>query len=258
MEQYVPQRRIYAINRGYNNGYSFFGNRRFRRNGYFRRTGNWGRFNLGGNYSHLRRPYRGISQWSNREVEKKWFDQDAGATMPINSWSVSASLNGITQNTTENGRIGRKIWVKKISIKGTVQFNTQNNIATSVPAYYRLLLIQDRQANGAAATAGQIFEEPLSPFSFLNLTNNRRFKILASFEGCLGPTAVSGSGGAEADWVGGGIAINKTKRVNIPIEFDGTTGAITEVTSNNLMWAYCADAAGIAFDTNVRLRYLDA
>lgn len=104
----------------------------------------------------------------------------------------------------------------------------------------RYILYCDKQCNGATATVSDILEE-VTPGgndptyrSHLNLANMNRFKIL--HDKTYKMIAPNGGPAAGPIWQSGpDIRYFKIKkRVHLPIEFDSTTGAITEIRSNNI------------------------
>lgn len=163
---------------------------------------------------------------------------------------TQTALNLIAQGTTESQRIGRKCVIKRIDLKGDITL--ANNIGS---ATYNVCLILDTQANGAYPTYTDVFETD-SPRSFLNLANSQRFRVMKRWFGVLNQNAGDGSGGYQS--VRRTLKFNKS--CNIPIEFSSTTGAITEIRSNNLfvMWD-CDITEDDAMNVNMswRLRFSD-
>ncbi len=165
------------------------------------------------------------------------------------------SCNGIAQGVTESTRVGRKCTVKKIMWRYTLALP-----ATSTPGSttecVRIILYLDKQCNGATATVTGIMEAD-DYQSFLNLANSGRFRILMDRTHKL----VSKSGAYDGtndqfgeDWLNGTFF----KNCNIPIEFDSTTGAITEVRSNNIGVLLLSANGFAAFNSNMRLRFSDS
>ncbi len=70
----------------------------------------------------------------------------------------------------------------------------------------------------------------------------------------VNPSAAGGNGTA-SDTVQFKISDTFFKKVNIPIEFDATAGAITEITSNNIGILLIADGSLVNFDSKIRLRF---
>jgi len=162
------------------------------------------------------------------------------------------SLVNIAQGTGESQRVGRRCTIKKIDMKGDMVL--AQNIGSVT---YSIALVLDTQTNGAfpSGTYTDVFETD-SPLSFLNLANSQRFRILKRWFGVLNQNAGDGSGAYQA--VRRSIKFHKA--CNIPIEYSSTTGAITEIRTNNIfvMWdcdAGADDAVTVAM--NWRLRFSD-
>lgn len=168
---------------------------------------------------------------------------------------TSTGMNLVAQGVTEKTRVGRKMIVKSIHLKGWV--NYPSNAAGGSPGLVKIALVWDKQANGAYPSWADVYEidEPYSP---RNLANSQRFVILKEFYFSLSSTAGSGNGTTDK-FSGQSKIIKYFKKCNIPIEFDSTTGAITEVKSNNLL--LIADAKGqddtIIGHLHSRIRFTD-
>lgn len=204
--------------------------------GYVRTSGNYGRYSGSG----TRRP------------EMKFFDTiQAAEALDTTGEIVDPSFCLIAQGADEDERIGRKIVVKSIHLKGVVRL-PGNTTAGGGASRVRVLLYWDKQCNGATAAILDIIETG-SVNSFRNLGNKDRFVLLWDKTFTLnhqqGPSTAGGDTRRH-------IAYNK--KVDIPIEYSGATNAITEIRSNNLGLAAIMDngnAADIAY--TVRIRYTD-
>lgn len=89
-------------------------------------------------------------------------------------------LNGVVQGAGNNQRIGNKISLKALRMKGQII-----NLATAVQTYGRLLVIYDKQPNGAIPTYASVMQTRDSAgaatntaFSDPNFDNKERFTIL--------------------------------------------------------------------------------
>lgn len=89
-------------------------------------------------------------------------------------------LNGIAQGPGNNQRIGNKIRMKALRMKGHII-----NLATNVQTYGRLIVLYDRQPNGALPTYATAYQTrdsagaaTNSAFSDPNFDNKDRFIVL--------------------------------------------------------------------------------
>jgi hypothetical protein len=113
----------------------------------------------------------------------------------------SGPLNGIAQGDTEQERIGRVTYLKSIHIKGIIQFAATVATAVSPISHkVRLILVIDKQANGATISAASVLEDRTGTLqdtnAHYNLENTSRFIILRDFtmdEG-VNPGVGDGSG----------------------------------------------------------------
>lgn len=90
-----------------------------------------------------------------------------------------------------------------------------------------------------------------------NLSEENRFTILYDK---LHNLAYGGIASETSDTVTQAASIQNFvmyKAVNIPLEFSSTTGAITEIRSNNIGCLVISDIGTCGFQGNVRLRFSD-
>ncbi len=212
-----------------------------RRKGYGRTSGYYGRYMPG------------------KAPELKFHDIDIDdAGIATNGTIIEDSCNGIAQGVTEVQRIGRKCTIKNINWR--FAFILPNSASESLgDETVRLILYLDKQANGAAATATDILESDDFQ-SFNNLANKSRFRTLMDRTYDLNAQAGMGNGTAN-DTASFSIQDTFFKKCNIPIEFDSTTGAITEVRSNNigvLLLSRDGSNTSASFESKMRLRFSDA
>lgn len=191
--------------------------------GYYRRTGLYGRFR-------------------SRSVELKFFDRPIARLIDSYvSSNILNSLNVVDQGTGPNQMLGNKIVIKKIIIRLSIT-KSEDSAATLAALQntlvYRLMLVQDKQANGVAATLNDVLD-PVSVSGNIKMENSRRFNILKEWMIPL-TNEVFVEPGAILPYSSGkrSIHITYSKRCNIPIEFSamaGTSRNVTEVKSNNLL-----------------------
>lgn len=138
---------------------------------------------------------------------------------------TSTGIVLIPQGVTESTRVGRKCTIRSIQMRGSLDLQSDTS-----SAYICLALVWDKQANGAYPAYTDIFEvnHYTSP---LNLANSGRFVILKRWNLAINQATYNDTG---ATFAGSRRMIKYYKKCNIPIEFSSTTGAITEIRSNNL------------------------
>jgi len=163
--------------------------------------------------------------------EKKFKDTTLAATaVPAAGVILSSSVNLIAQGTTESTRIGRKCQLRNIYIHGNISLPSTNT-ATQTSDIVRLIVYIDKQTNGAAAEVTDILKDA-DYRSFRNLANQERFVILKDKTYDISAQAQA-TGTAQTTGVNT-YHIKMYKKLDLPIEFSSTTGAITEIKSNNI------------------------
>jgi len=132
------------------------------------------------------------------QTETKYFDTNVGATTGAqdiiniednNNWTgaeldpTGGSLFSPTSGSGYNQREGKKVFVKKVKIKGKVEWRAVTGAAgPPVGRAIRLIVYMDKQTNGVQAQAEDIVsgvnnsELPIDYFQ--NVNNFGRFKVL--------------------------------------------------------------------------------
>lgn len=188
-------------------------------------------------------------------TELKFFDTSkALTTVAATGTILDDSLNHIAQGTGESDRIGRKCTLKSINLHGLLQLPAAT-AAVNTDDVVRFIVFLDKQCNGAAAGVTDILETN-DFFSFNNLANKSRFRILCDKKltiNAQGATATAGAYTYGEQRKG----FNLYLRCNLPLEFDNTTGAITELRSNNIGVLAISNQGTARIQYTSRVRYAD-
>ncbi len=192
--------------------------------------------------------------------ELKFHDIDVDDAVVTAAGTIqnTGSVNLIAEGTTQSTRLGRKCLIKKILWRYNVDL-TDVAAAQGGHDSIRVILYLDKQANGATAVASTAAGIMTSDdfYSFLNLANSSRFHILMDRTHKLKRSAAAGDGTAANDWAGESINGTFYKNCNIPLEFSGITGAITEIRSNNIgVLIFSRVGATLVFKSKMRLRFV--
>lgn len=192
-------------------------------------------------------------RFSGPAAELKFFDTALSFSFD-NTGEVPATgqLSLIPQGVTESTRVGRKCTIRSIQIRGNISLVPAAS-ATSASICY-LYLVQDTQCNGAAAAVTDVLTSNAMQGALINMANSERFKILKRFVVVLEPQA-----GATTAYNNARKVVEYYKKCRIPIEFSSTTGAITEIRSNNL-FLLAGDSGNddvASFSGSCRLRFSD-
>lgn len=135
---------------------------------------------------------------------------------------------GCIQGTGDTERIGNKITVKGVQFRGSVLYSPAAAVNTATIVY--MFIVWDKQCNGAAAAALDVFTSANFALALRNTDNLRRFQILWQQAIPLQPTLTNAANLAGPVTV----PISFYKKVNIPVTYDASAGAITDLTSNNI------------------------
>ncbi len=177
---------------------------------------------------------------------------DTNPVTAIGSIPIDSFLK-IQSGTGESQRIGRNILVKKMSIKFTWTFLAQQ-FAGNAHSFARIIIYCDKQANGATASVNDILEDGAGMLSFRELENIHRFRILADRKYAITPTCGAGNGTTD-NFTGGYIQDEIHVNMNLPVEYSGVLGLITEIKSNNIAMLLISHAGRVKFESSVRIRY---
>lgn len=193
--------------------------------------------------------------------ESKFHDLDIDdTTIAAGGTLAQASCNLIAQGVTESTRVGRKATITQIGWRFDVAYRpiAATDIGSTVQGdVVRVILFLDKQNNGSAGGAAVTDLLETSDYqSFNNLANKGRFKVLMDRTYPMTPSLAVGDV-TSADVGGYSVADSFYKEVRIPIEFSSTTGAITEITSNNLGVITLSKSGFCSFSSKMRLRFTD-
>ncbi len=196
-------------------------------------------------------------RFAGRGAEKKFFDTTLGGTASTTAGAiVNASLNIVPEGNGESDRIGRKITIHNIRMRG--QLNLFASPASTSGTIVRVMVYQDMQTNGAAATVGDLLESA-NWRAYRNLANQSRFVVLLDKVMAISPQAATITSADVIATQNVARVFHFNKKCAIPIEFDNsaTTGVITSQRSNNIGVLYIAEAATVTLDYICRIRYTD-
>ncbi len=190
---------------------------------------------------------------THKTPELKFHDFQLNDAAVAATWTVFPSINLIPQGTTEITRIGRACTIKSIWWK-VHMFKALSNSTSNTHDVLRMVMFIDKQCNGAAAGATDLWE--VDDFqSFRNLANQHRFTILCDKTISLNSYAGAGNGTAN-DFASFGKDTQIYKKVSIPLEFNSTAGAITEIRSNNIGIMLISQNGLCGLHSQFRLRFM--
>jgi len=208
-------------------------------------------------------------------AEKKAYDTPNGAAanqLPL-SWDVDNGGNARAifipvQGADYNQRVGRVVHLKSVYIRGTIrQLGSFSNFTDGAHSgtYLRLILLTDLQPNGSLPNINDVLVTA-DPRAQLNLNYRDRFVIHWDKYYTFPAVRALASAGTQQS-IGGQSIYTVKKYKKIPVDyqsvvFGGTTGAIADVTTGNLILLGICDAGtglsnSIRSQLSIRCRYID-
>lgn len=192
------------------------------------------------------RGWAGFGPWgASRSRELKVIDT-APTTVKMGSTGAVTLLNGVATGTDYNTRVGRKIRIRSIFIRG----ECTPVDATTGASTGRGILFYDSQSNGAGAPAITDVLDTSTSISQLNINNRDRFKILWDFEFNIYNSAVRPNV----------VYKKKYKRCNLETIYNGTGATAASIQTGGiylLTTGSTTDAEGGNFGFTCRIRFSD-
>lgn len=146
--------------------------------------------------------------------EVKALDLPVQSTQGLNATGSVISLNLIRAGSSFFNRIGRRIELKNITFSAQIQPLRSSALGTS--EYVRVLIIYDRQTNGAVPTIADVLQttdqagaNTTTSMSGINLNNRDRFRIFIDERITL-PNVTVPAGGPVVT-VGGNVGVDPLK-----------------------------------------------
>lgn len=203
------------------------------------------------------RSLQGSFRYSRPDFEKKFLDTTSNFVAGANILE-KYNVNIIPQGDTESERIGRKITIRNIYLRGSAQLTTQTAANVSSVGF-RVYILVDTQTNGAAFNTTD-FLAASSILSFRNLDNQTRFKVLHDKVYTLTSGGAGQTGASTFNTLEGRRYFKFGKKCNIPIEFDSSAGTgVTATQTVNSIWVCIinTDTNTLNITTETRVRYTD-
>lgn len=198
-------------------------------------------------------------------VERKVNDLTT-ATYQVNTTGSFTLLANPTLGSDFNNRIGRKVILKSVYIRGRVLTETASaGVEAVVSAQQgRMIIFIDMQPNGAAPAVTDLLVEA-TPSSQLNLNNRDRFRIVSDSQYVFDPYYFNSSTATQtySSTANQIKNVKKYKKLNLEMIFNGVNGGtIADITSGALYMFWIGSKAASATDINAilstRVRYMDA
>lgn len=206
--------------------------------------------------------------------ERKYFDADRTSTAITSSaadWTGQeydpATLNTLfcpVQGTAFNERVGRKVYVKSLRIKGTFSIAAQaNQTAGDNANVLRWLCYIDRQTNGTQAQGEDVLSSGAGSNAvdmFQNAANFGRFRILTDRKIIMENQAISFDGtNIEQQGISKPFFYAKTFNPPMVVHFNATNGGtVADIVDNSFhIIANCTIANNVFIVYKSRVCFVD-
>lgn len=198
-----------------------------------------------------RRAYKTYAAGAYLGVENKYVDYEYSANISENIAGSEAdpatalSLSSIAQGDSQVQRDGRKATIRSVHVRGAVNLQADDTV-TFQPRNVRLLLLVDKQTNGAQFNAEDVLETPVSsandPFIFRNLEYAKRFHVLKDIMIDLKPDAISTTSyGSTTE----SFEMHHFFKNGLPVTFTNTSATVSDIMDNSIhMIAVASTASG--------------
>lgn len=209
--------------------------------GYTRKVGFYGRYNKMGSACG----------------ETKFHDITLSEAPTVTGGAITDTLVEIVQGVTESRRVGRKAFIK--SIQWNYDIELPALVQAAVPLNgdcVRIILFCDKQCNGAAAGVTDILESA-TIHSFRNLVNSGRFRVLMDKRHTINYSGLASNATDLFSQIRVLKCFSRSFKMSTPIEYNSTTGAITEIRSNNFGVLIISEKGVAHFHSSIRVRFTD-
>ncbi len=174
--------------------------------------------------------------------ERKFVDTQIVNTAMAATGTIT-QLTNLAQGLTDVTRIGNKVTVVGVYLS----YMQNSNITTNT----RVLLVQDKQTNGAIYTAGDLLQDATAQDIIVSPKNadfNRRFRCFIDKNYSFSVNCA------------GTRFYKKFIKMNIPMRYDANVGDITDLQSSSLSLFVATETAGAAVVNTVfcRVYYIDS
>jgi len=171
-------------------------------------------------------PQKASLTWQPERKRGESKNVDSDETNPVTFGQTTANVylfNAMSQGTTPNTHVGRTVQLTSLDYR----WSGHCGATTTGGSPLRLLIVYDKQPNGALAIATNIVAtDELT--GMMNLNNNHRFIVLVDelipCVGVAGPAA----------W-----GVKGHRKFSLPVEFQSNNGDITDITTGaviGLVW----------------------
>ena len=130
-----------------------------------------------------------------KDDEVKMFDNSYGSSMTQGAWYVTNLFNGLTQNVSSEGHVGRKINLQALRFRVRMAVDASNPSG----AVWRFMVFKTSQqltaSTSAAVVQGDIFRTNPTSFDITAMPDPQSMTVLMDFTGVVNPQTENASNG---------------------------------------------------------------
>lgn len=205
-------------------------------------------------------------------TESKYFDTETSAFAVAENTTAWAATNDVikgvicvpTEGSDIDTRVGRKISVHKISVRGIIYSNVVPDSADVLTSHsFRCILWQDTQCNATVTDSSLLMQPgtagtPLVPFtSFQNTANFGRFRVLKDiiYDGRDVTTGTDGANTISQTMADVTYKFTYKFKKPVVVRFNATNGGtIADIVNNAFYLSIQKSGTGFTHATTVRTR----
>lgn len=155
---------------------------------------------------------------------------DVSATTAVNTTYSVALLNGIATGDDIASRDGRRVTMRSVQIRAINYVDS----GTGIDQVHRVLLVQDKQTNGAALTVGDVIDSAsYGVLANRNMSGRERFVVLMDKTFDLSEVASEKS---KISW-------EFYRKLSLPVIYNNTGSAVTDIASGSLYLLFLGTVA---------------
>lgn len=198
-------------------------------------------------------------------MDKKYVDLTATHTVvsTVSGSEVDPSpangLVAIGQGNNQSQRIGNRVTLTEVHINGEILFNAVTAATPNSARYVRVLLVLDKQTNGAQLSGENVLKDPASAtfnvMAWRDLEYVKRFQVLADIYVRRHNMAINWNG-SNTLTSQEHIPFQIHKKLDLPINFSTTGSDVSAIVDNSLhMIAIGSNGVDASINYISRIRY---
>lgn len=199
-----------------------------------------------------KRRYTDRKYYARKPDKSEWKYLDTPISATVSQTASLTLLNGMQNGNTATTRIGSKIDIKSLQMRMDMSSVLSN---VTLGSEIRLVILQDKQTNGAAPPNLASIMTSADYLGMRNLDNRKRYKFLLDKTFVITPTGTEGQEQFYTKYL-------KWNRRPIQTEYNSTNaGTVADITTNSLYVLLVGDQVSASYTPGLnglfRIRFTD-